>query len=426
MSAQQQVQSYIGRLERRLRLGTIVRGAAVLTAVALLATIALVIVANARAFSSGSVTGARLALICIVGAAAAFGLALPLSRVNRRRATIEAERIFPQFQQRLETFLEKDAGREPFLELLAADTLELARRAKPEAIAPTRTIFLASLVGAASLAVLLWLIAAAPGVLGYGSHLLWTGRHEGGAPLYDLKVTPGDATVRRNTDEIITAQPIGMLTSQARLYARYQSASKWEPVVMQPQPNASGYQFVFTALPESVEYYIEAGVLQSRHFTIRVVDQPGIKQIKVTYHFPPWTALPDAVEERGGDLRAVEGTKAELEISTDRPLTDGRLALNDGRQVRLSPGEKNHYKAFVDIDKDDVYHFVGARRGTAGPPLGGFFHPGAQGQSPGGGRRPPGTRLSREPDRGSDAGGESARRLRPEGRQPALLGQRRA
>ena len=38
---------------------------------------------------------------------------------------------------------------------------------------------------------------AGPGVLGYGSQLLWTGRHEGGAPLYDLKVTPGDATVRR-------------------------------------------------------------------------------------------------------------------------------------------------------------------------------------------------------------------------------------
>ena len=34
--------------------------------------------------------------------------------------------------------------------------------------------------------------------------------------------------------------------------------------------------------------------------------------------------MKDAVEDPGGDLRAVEGTDAEVAIQTDRPLEQGR------------------------------------------------------------------------------------------------------
>ena len=74
-----------------------------------------------------------------------------------------------------------------------------------------------------------------------------------------MQVSPGDATVRRHTDQLITAQTPGLLSPQIVLYARYQSAAKWEQVAMQPRSGASGYQFVFTGVPENVEYYVEAG-----------------------------------------------------------------------------------------------------------------------------------------------------------------------
>ena len=66
---------------------------------------------------------------------------------------------------------------------------------------------------------------------------------------------------------------------KVRLYARYQSASKWEQVTMQPQAGGSGFQFLFAGLPESVEYYVEAGPLHSKHFNLRVLDLPAVKQI---------------------------------------------------------------------------------------------------------------------------------------------------
>jgi len=225
MSAQQELHSYVRQIERRLRLGALSRGAALLASVALGATIALVLVASAFAFSDGSVTGTRLALFSILALAALFGLGLPLWRLTRRRAVGQAEERFPAFQQRLVTFTERD-GRDPFVELLAAETLDVAAGARPDALAPTAMLLASAGIGVACLGVLVWMIVARPGFLGYGANLLWTGSQGSAAPLYDLQVAPGNATLRRHTDQLITAQPIGILSPRVVLYARYGSAAK--------------------------------------------------------------------------------------------------------------------------------------------------------------------------------------------------------
>src|SRR5689334_2510837 len=282
MSARAELHSYVTRIERRLRLGAFSRGAALVAAIALIATVVLVLIASAFAFSDGSITGSRLALFTILALAMLFGLGVPLWRVNRRRAVGKAEALFPAFQQRLVTFTERggDDNRDPFVELLAAETLDVAANAEPTAVAPTKMLMASLAIGVVSLAVLVWMIAARPGVIGYGANLLWTGSQDSAAPLYDLRVQPGNVSLRRNTDQVITAQPVGILTPRVLLYARYHSASKWEQVEMRPRSGGSGYQFVLTGVPEDVEYYVEAGPRQSKHFNIRVVDLPSVKQIK--------------------------------------------------------------------------------------------------------------------------------------------------
>jgi len=86
MTAREQLHAYIALLEQRLRWSTLLRGFAILTGGALLATLVLVTIANALAFSHGSVTAARFALILILAVAAAAGLVLPLRRLTRRQA----------------------------------------------------------------------------------------------------------------------------------------------------------------------------------------------------------------------------------------------------------------------------------------------------------------------------------------------------
>src|ERR1700719_1558352 len=159
MSLREQLHAYIAELEKRLRWSTLLRGVAIFTGSALIATLVLVAIANALAFSHGSVTAARFALILVLAVAAASGLALPLRRLTRRRAVGVAEAAFPQFQQRLSTFAERD-GQDPFIELLAGDALQVAQSAEPTQMVTGRRLWISLGTGLGALVILVWMIAA--------------------------------------------------------------------------------------------------------------------------------------------------------------------------------------------------------------------------------------------------------------------------
>ncbi len=363
-SSRDRLNLYIHQLHQRLRLGVSLRGAAILTATALITTVFLVLILNRFAFPVRGLIGARSLLLIVIACAAGLALALPLLRLTRRRATVVAESAYPEFQQRLLTFDDREKkGNDPFLELLAADTLSVARDAQPANLLPNNKLYFLAGAGLACVAVLIWLVTAGPGYLGYGASLLWTGPKA--APLYDIKVTPGDVAVRRNADQLITAHLIGLKPEKVRLFARYKSSqgkAGWEPVAMQPM-DPSDFQFLFAGLPEDVEYYVEAGPLTSHHYKVRVVDLPSVKQVRVTYHYPKWTGMQPVTEEHGGDLRAIEGTNAELTVRMDRPLRNGQLTLDDGKQITLSGGEGNVYKGSIAMQKDGAYHVAALDQG---------------------------------------------------------------
>ena len=367
MSKRIELNSYIARIQQRLRLAAWVRGAAIFTGTALIVTIALVLLLNQFAFPARGLTGARLALFIALASAAALGLAWPLIRLTRERAVRKAEAANPELEHRLTTFYERESqSADPFLELLAADTLRLTQNAEPSTLVEDNRLLALGGAGLACLVVLLWIIAAGPGYLGYGASLLWTGPPKDAHAFYAISVAPGNIAVRRNSDQLITAQVTGMQPGAAQLFAHYQSASRWEPVAMQPQPSSNGsakYQFVLAGLPENVEYYVAAGPLVSSHYTVRVVDLPSVKEIHVTYHYPKWTGLKSVAAEHSGDLRAIEGTDAELEFQMDRPLKNGQLTLDDGQAIQLTGGEGNKYQGTVHMQKDGAYHVAALDEG---------------------------------------------------------------
>ena len=131
-SNQDRLNLYIHQRHQRLRLGVSLRGVAILTATALITTVFLVLILNRFAFPVRGLTGARSLLLIVIACAAGLALALPLVRLTRRRATVVAESAHPEFQQRLLTFDDREKkGDDPFLKLLAADTLSVARAPRP-------------------------------------------------------------------------------------------------------------------------------------------------------------------------------------------------------------------------------------------------------------------------------------------------------
>jgi len=357
---------YLGRVERRLRVLTWTQGAAIAAGAALVFTVLAVLVANGFAFSEPSVVWGRVLIFVALALAIGIGLVVPLLRLNRHRAARATERKFPEFEERLLTFTERSEANpeDPFLPLLAADTLAVAEHTEPARVAGRSRILSFVSAAAVALIVLIWLGTSGPGYLGYGTSLLWGGLPKGEiTPYYDIFVQPGNHTVRRRSDQIISAQLHGFQAQRVRMFAKYASSSQWEQADMRPRLNGAGFEFLIAGVPESLEYYVEAGGVRSKQYKLNVVDLPGIERIKVTYHFPGWTGMKDKVEDPGGDLRAVEGTDAEVAVRTDRPLVNGALLFDDGTKVLLRAGEGGLRVASVPIRKDGMYHIASVEQG---------------------------------------------------------------
>src|SRR5579864_3119098 len=369
MNTREQLNQYLRGLESRLRWLTVSKGAAIGAGVALLVTVAMVLVTNALAFSSTSMLMARVVLFLSLAVAIALGLVIPLLRLNRGKTAVRAESTFPQFEQRLLTFVERDqtANRDPMLDLLAMDTADVAQKTEPARMAPPRNIFAFAGSAGALGALLLWLIIAGPGYFGYGAQLLWAGVPHGTAgKFYDIQVDPGNKLVRRKSDQMVIATLTGFQAPAVKLFARYQSASKWEETPMLPRSSGAAYEFLFAALAEPVDYYVEAAGVRSKTFRLDVIDLAAITKLKVTYHYPAWLHLADVTEDPGGDLRAVAGTVAELTIHTDRPLKNGAIEVDDGTHIALAAGaDPTTLTAKVPINKDGTYHFAANEQGQS-------------------------------------------------------------
>lgn len=359
MTALEQLQTYLRRLELRMRVLAASRGAAVVTAAALLLTVLLVAIGNRLRFAQGVVWPLRLLLFAALAATISFAVAIPLWRLNKRWVTRLAERRVPGFGERLLTIMERPDTSNPFTELVAEDAMRVAREHQPEEFSPSR--ILTALLGAAvaAAAILIWLVTAGPGYWGYGASLLWTGSGNASKrPLYEVLVQPGDKTIRRKSDQLVTAQLAGFSAREVTLHAKYGGAPKWETASMQARATGSGYQFLFAGLSDPVEYYVEAEGTRSKHYKIAVRDLPGVKRVRVALRYPKGLGLRDEVQDPGGDIRAVQGSEAEISILTDRPLRSGTLLMDNGSKAELKTGDGNWLSTRLPITKDGAYHVV--------------------------------------------------------------------
>lgn len=357
MSALDRLNSYLAAAEKRLRWQVIARGLAIAAAVALLGTCAAVLYTNALRFSETSLLLARLILFFVCALAFAFGLVIPWLGLNRKRSARMLEQRFPEFDQRLLTIAESDP-KNPLLQLVAMDAGEIAQKAEPRKLVPAGALAGMFVTGAIAVTVLGWLIADGPGFWGYGASLLWTGpARTGPAAYYDVLVSPGDRTLRRRAELMVSAQLVGFQAPSVRLKARANGGLKWEDAPMQPQTNGAGYEFLFAAVNENTEYYVEAAGVRSKTYRLTVVDLPTITKLKTTYHFPAYSGMKDEVEDPGGDLRAIAGTVGELSIETDKSLDNGVIVLDDGTKVPLEGSGKLHTSK-ISITKDGSYHIA--------------------------------------------------------------------
>lgn len=363
------LEGYLGSIARRLRAAAATQGFGALALTGLAATCLCVWLANRVGFSSASVLGSRTFLAAALGTVAALLLVRPLLRLARGRALScaadEAERRSARFGGRLRTWVDEKAraanrGRapSPLLGLLAKDAEQAASAVPLDFVVSRARMAALAAAGCLGLTTLLWLGTSGPGYWQYGTAKLWAGWFLAqDEPLYALRVEPGDATIRRGGRLDVTAVPVGFEPGLVEIHAKFESSVDWERAPMSPRLQGGGYAFSFALVREPLRYYVEAGRLRSREFEVGVVALPAVESIRLEYEFPGWSGLAPSVEDPGGDISAVPGTRVAVVLTTDKPLEGGRLIVDgDAVPVRGSRAE-------IEVAEDGAYHVAALYRG---------------------------------------------------------------
>ncbi|MEO6080093.1 MAG: hypothetical protein ABIQ86_09985 [Steroidobacteraceae bacterium] len=338
MNTRHQLESYLAQVRRRLQWIMASQSAALLAGALLLVTLLAAVALGRFVFSDSAVLVARLMLLATLAGVVVWYV-LRLRALRRNGGATQIERVLPAQGGRVTTYLQesaKEGKASVLLDLLAEDAQRVAEQEALTQSIPARRLWLPGLIAGACAAALVGAFLI-DGLLGEGAKRLWLGKVPTAtriaAAAGGIAVQPGNTTVRRNQDLGISAL-VARGGSDVNVYVRFDSDGEWEAAPMQAD-GKGGYAFTLFAVREAARYYVASGSLKSKEHRIEVVDLPKIEHLRLTYDYPQWTGLKPRLEESGGDIRAVSGTRVSVEVVTDKPL-DGPLLVIDDSQSGLT------------------------------------------------------------------------------------------
>lgn len=122
---------------------------------------------------------------------------------------------------------------------------------------------------------------------------------------------------------------------------------------------------------DSVEYRILAGDAVTRRHTIVAKGRPQVLAFHKTFQFPEYAGLPKKITtEPTGDLIALQGTQAELQLELDQQVSQAELRIDspDSEEavvVELKRNEESRWCASVPVEESAIFkvHLVSTETG---------------------------------------------------------------
>lgn len=367
MNSRERLEGYLNGLRRRIRAQIYARAAAVGALSALALTALLVWLLQRDGFGSQLVIVSRASLLLLLAFVAIALIVWPLRRLGVRQGAPEFERRLPAQHGRIETYLdaqrrEASGSHSPLIDLLAGDAVALTDTTPLRAVVPGWRIWGVAAMAFAAVAVLALMLIAGTGFWGYGSRYLLTGAAlpRIAVPLRTISVSPGDVTVRRNSDLTIRADIEGFTPDQAEVFVRFADEQRWQRAPMQIVENGATttWEFKLYALRGPLHYYVAAtngrSTERSGEHNVAIVDLPRVERVRLTYEYPQWTGLPAQIEEESRDIRAVAGTQVKLEVFANSPLESPSIVVDGAAATMLQNGVAS--TGTIAVAKPGRYH----------------------------------------------------------------------
>jgi hypothetical protein len=360
----QSVLPIIRTVRARWRLRMAIRGLSVVLAVGFAAFLVSAFGLEATRFSPASVTALRFAAwIVVLVVAVAFLVRPLLRRVSDERVALYLEEREPSLEAAIlgAVGVEKAgslSGGSPspaLLKLLVNRAVEKARAVEYGRRIERRGLFQGfGILGFLSFAILSFLLLG-PAGLRYGMTALVLPTTEAAeVSPYSILVLPGNVTLARGADLMVTAELRGFNSDQVYLFS---SSGEGEPLQQLSMfPADSGrYEILLLNLVEETDYFVESNGVRSPVSTVEVADLPYVGSMTHTYHFPAYTGLDPRQVEDGGDIAALAGTLVELIIQPTIPTRGGNLLVGDSVAMALVPLSDGTLAGEIRVRRGGVY-----------------------------------------------------------------------
>jgi len=177
---------------------------------------------------------------------------------------------------------------------------------------------------------------------------------------YSISVLPGDVTVARGADQLVSAELRGFDSDDVSVFSRAGEGDPYQRLSMLPA-DSSQYELLLLNLVESTEYFVEANGVRSLSHFIEVAELPYVEGMTHTYIFPEYTGLDPRVVEGGGDIAALAGTRVEMSIRSTLDTPGGQLLANDSVTQDLLPMPDGTLSGELLVKEDGVYRVELAR-----------------------------------------------------------------
>ncbi|MBR9990901.1 MAG: hypothetical protein KFH98_14160, partial [Gemmatimonadetes bacterium] len=357
----------IGAVRRRWRMKVLLRGLLITCSAGLLLFIAAAYGLERMNFAAGAVMAFRMLAIGTVLALIVRFIALPLRRpVTNEQVALYLEEHEPSLQNTLISALDADGiNASP---ALAQRTVEYAVERCRE-IDDGRAVDRRDLHRFAAAVAVTLLFGI--GLTGFGPPLFRQGAGSLLNPYsasahtspYRVDVQPGDATIARGSDQIITAILHGWderagsigVAQQVEILMRTAGDSMFQRIPLTTVDGAAQYEVLLFDVANATEYYIEADGVRSPMYRIDVADLPYVESIQLVYDYPDYTGLPDEIVEDGGDIVALRGSRVSVRANTTMPVMSARIVLDGGRNVHMEPGPDGVLEGVITVTGEGFY-----------------------------------------------------------------------
>lgn len=173
---------------------------------------------------------------------------------------------------------------------------------------------------------------------------------------FQLIVKPGDTEIVKGEAVTVRVSVDGDRPPTVYLLTRQEDQEDFERLIL--EEFGDEFRYEIRNIKSYTQYYASAGEVNSDTYTIRVIDRPHVRRLKVRVTSPSYSGLPiKQLEDNVGDVAALRGSELHVQVSTNKQVERAALTFRDRGELPMVIEGDRASAEFV-LRDEGTYHVL--------------------------------------------------------------------